>query len=319
MRQQALPHPALRAWCDGRMATTAAVHRRRGPLPATTAEQVRTLARVVETHDGVAAFGEQALLDLADPDAPVVHLTAEGGAGLVGYGVVGLRGPLASAELAVVPGARRTGIGHALLAAARAVGDELGLGPTLVWAHGDLVPARALAERAALAVRRELWQMARDLGDLAGRPGPPALPDGVTLRAYRPGDDDDAWLAVNARAFAWHPEQGRLRAGDLAARRAEPWFRAEDLVLAERAGRVIGFTWLKVEPGATEGELYVLGVDPDAQGLGLGRALTAVTLERLAARGLRRVVLFTEGDNHAAVATYRRAGFEVARRDVQYG
>ncbi|KGM15665.1 hypothetical protein N867_06600, partial [Actinotalea fermentans ATCC 43279 = JCM 9966 = DSM 3133] len=170
--------------------------------------------------------------------------------------------------------------------------------------------------RAALAVRRELWQMARDLGSPFESP---ALPDGVTLRAYRPGLDDDAWLAVNARAFDWHPEQGRLSASDLAARRAEPWFRAEDLVLAERAGRVVGFTWLKVEPGADEGELYVLGVDPDAQGLGLGRALTAVSLQRLAARGLRRVVLFTEGDNHAAVATYRRAGFAVVRRDVQYG
>lgn len=298
------------------MATPAPVHRHDGPLSATTAQQVRGLARAVAEHDGVAAFGEQALLDLTDPEAPVVHLTAERHGGLAGYGVVGLRGPLASAELAVVPGSRRTGLGRALLAAARAVGEEFDLGPTLVWAHGDLTAARALAERAGLAVRRELWQMARDL-DVPAEP--PTLPDGVTLRAYRPGLDDDAWLAVNGRAFDWHPEQGRLRAGDLAARRAEPWFRAEDLVLAERDGSVVGFTWLKVSPGADEGELYVLGVDPAAQGLGLGRALTAVTLERLAARGLRRVVLFTEGDNHAAVATYRHAGFDVVRRDVQYG
>ncbi len=298
------------------MATPAPVHRHDGPLPATTADQVRALARTVADHDGVAAFGEQSLLDLADPDAPAVHLTAERSGGLAGYACVDLRGPLASAELAVVPGARRRGLGRALLAAARAVGDELHLGPTLVWAHGDLPSARALAGRADLRVRRELWQMARDLeGPLEA----PVLPPGVTLRAYRPGADDAAWLAVNARAFHWHPEQGRLQAGDLAARRAEPWFRAEDLVLAERGGRVVGFTWLKVEPGADEGELYVLGVDPDAQGLGLGRALTALTLERLAARGLRRVVLFTEGDNHAAVATYRRAGFAVVRRDVQYG
>lgn len=298
------------------MATPTPVYRHDGPLSATTADQVRALAHAVAEHDGVDAFGEQALLDLADPESHVVHLTAERHGGLAGYGVVDLRGPLASAELAVVPGSRRAGIGRALLAAARAVGDEQGLGPTLAWAHGDLTGARALAERAGLAVRRELWQMARELD---GPVASPELPDGVRLRAYRPGVDDDAWLAVNGRAFDWHPEQGRLRASDLAARRAEPWFRAEDLVLAERDGRVVGFTWLKVTPGADEGELYVLGVDPDAQGLGLGRALTAVTLERLAGRGLRRVVLFTEGDNHAAVATYRRAGFDVVRRDVQYG
>lgn len=301
------------------MATPAPVHRHDGPLSATVADQVRGLAFAIADHDGVPAFGEQALIDVGDPGAPVVHLTAEQWGGLAGYACVDLRGPLASAELAVVPGSRRVGFGRALLAAVRAVGDDAGLGPTLVWAHGDLPPARALADRAGLTVRRELWQMARDLGSPADRVDPPVLPDGVTLRAYRPGEDDAAWLAVNARAFDWHPEQGRLGPADLAARRAEPWFRADDLVLAERDGRLLGFTWLKVEPGAEEGELYVLGVDPDAQGLGLGRALTAVTLERLTARGLRRAVLFTEGDNHAAVATYRRAGFDVVRRDVQYG
>lgn len=301
------------------MATPAPVHRHDGPLSETMADQVRALAFAIADHDGVPAFGEQALIDVGDPGAPVVHLTVEQWGGLAGYACVDLRGPLASAELAVVAGSRRAGIGRALLAAARAVGDDAGLGPTLAWAHGDLPPARALADRAGLTVRRELWQMARDVGGPADRVDPPVLPDGVTLRAYRPGEDDAAWLAVNARAFDWHPEQGRLGPADLAARRAEPWFRADDLVLAERDGRLVAFTWLKVEPGAEEGELYVLGVDPDAQGLGLGRALTAVTLERLTARGLRRAVLFTEGDNHAAVATYRRAGFDVVRRDVQYG
>ena len=105
----------------------------------------------------------------------------------------------------------------------------------------------------------------------------------------------------------------------LAARRAEPWFRADDLVLAERAGRVVAFCWLKVTDPAGDGELYVLGVDPDAQGLGLGRALTRWALDTLRARGLRRAVLYTEGDNHAAVATYLRAGFDVVARHVQYG
>ncbi len=318
MRQKTgSPHGAD-AWCDGSMGMSARVQRHDDPLAPATVGRIRALARATAEHDGVAAFGEQALLDLTDPGAPVVHLTAEHDHAeeLVGYACVDLRGTLASAELAVAPAARRAGIGRALLAAVRAVGDEAGLGPTMVWAHGDLVAARALAARADLTVRRELWQMARDLeGPFAA----PVLPDGVTLRTYRPGADDAAWLALNARAFDWHPEQGRLQAGDLAARRAEPWFRADDLVLAERDGHLVGFTWLKVEPGGEDGELYVLGVDPDAQGLGLGRALTAVTLERLAARGLRSVVLFTEGDNHAAVATYRRAGFDVVRRDVQYG
>lgn len=305
------------------------VRRHDGALDAADVARVRALAAEAAAHDGVAALGEQALLDLADAAAPVVRLTAAPGAAgapgvagdlaLAGYAHVDLRGRPASAELVVAPGARRAGLGRALAAAVRAVAAAAGAAPAHIWAHGDLPAARALAAAVGLTPRRELWQMARDLPGPTGHTDPPVLPDGVTLRQYRPGADDAAVLRVNARAFAWHPEQGRLSAADLAARRAEPWFRAEDLVLAERAGEVVGFTWLKVEPGATDGELYVLGVDPDAQGLGLGRALTAVTLERLAGHGLRRAVLFTEADNRAAVATYRRAGFDVVRRDVQYG
>lgn len=289
-----------------------------GPLDDPTAARVRTLAAAAAAHDGVAPLGEQTFLDLADPGAPAARLLALAGDAVVGYGHVDLRRAPASAELVVAPDARGAGIGAALLAAVRRAADAAGAGPVRVWAHGDLPGARALAALTGLAVRRELWQMARDLPP-HGAPTPaPELPPDVTLRPYRPGADDDAVLAVNARAFAWHPEQGRLDAAGLAARRAEPWFRPEDLLLAERVGRVVAFTWLKVDDPA-DGELYVLAVDPAAQGTGLGRALTAVTLERLAARGLRRAVLFTEADNHPAVATYRRAGFDVVRRDVQYG
>jgi len=97
------------------------------------------------------------------------------------------------------------------------------------------------------------------------------------------------------------------------------WFDADDLLLAEQGGALVGSVWLKVEPGSDEGEIYVLAVAPDAQGRGLGRALTAVALDRMAARGLRRAVLFTEADNHAAVRTYTAAGFTPDRVDAQYG
>jgi len=313
---------AGRAWWDGRVPSPR-VTAHDGPLDDPTAARVRALAEAAAAHDGVAPLGEQTFLDLAEPAAPAARLLAVDGDVLVGYAHVDLRGAPASAELVVAPGARRAGVGTALLAAARAAADEAEAGPARVWAHGDLPAARALAARAGLEARRELWFMARDLTDLptpGGAPADaPALPDGVALRPYRPGADDDALLTVNARAFSWHPEQGRLDAAGLAARRAEPWFRADDLVLAERAGRVVAFCWLKVTDPAGDGELYVLGVDPDAQGLGLGRALTRWALDTLRARGLRRAVLYTEGDNHAAVATYLRAGFDVVARHVQYG
>ena len=137
------------------------------------------------------------------------------------------------------------------------------------------------------------------------------------MRPFVVGKDEAAWLEVNARAFAGHPEQGRMTLADLRARQAEPWFRADDLLLAERAGRLVGFAWLKVEGDV--GELYALGIDPSAQGGGLGRWLTAAALEHLARRGARTGLLYTEATNHAAVHLYTEAGFRRSRVDVQYG
>src|SRR6185312_263827 len=104
-----------------------------------------------------------------------------------------------------------------------------------------------------------------------------------------------------------------------------PWFDADGLFLAfdYKTGRLAGFHWTKVhldQPGL--GEVYVLGVDPDEQGRGLGRALTSVGLNHLAERlsGQREptVMLYTEGDNAAAVRTYQNLGFDVCGVDTAY-
>jgi mycothiol synthase len=62
----------------------------------------------------------------------------------------------------------------------------------------------------------------------------------------------------------------------------------------------------------------VLGVDPDAQGLRLGRALTDLGLAHLRRQGLGEVLLYTEEDNVAAVALYERTGFRRFSVDVSW-
>lgn len=291
------------------------------PLTEADAQAVHRLARAAEHVDQVAPLSEQPLLRLLDADAPTTHLMVRAADDLAGYAQVERGAPgTASAELVVHPFARHHGVGTALLEHALELMDAEDR-VLSVWAHGDLPAARSLAARTGLVVVRELWKMHRPLGATESH-DPATLAPGVTLRRFRPGADDAAWLAVNARTFASHPEQGRMTAADLAARVAEPWFDAASFLLAERDGELVGFCWLKVPADQPQdaprvGEIYALGVDPSAQGLRLGTALTAAGLARLRELGVEVVELYTEGDNTVAIRTYTAAGFTRATVDVQ--
>jgi mycothiol synthase len=154
-------------------------------------------------------------------------------------------------------------------------------------------------------------------------PDEPALPAGVTIRTFRPGADEEAWLAVNRRAFAHHPEQGSWTLADLRLRESEAWFDPAGFFLAERDGRLAGFHWTKVHPdggdgGGPIGEVYVLGVDPGQQGGGLGRGLTLAGLVHLRRLGLADVMLYVDESNTAAVRMYTALGFTLWSTDAMY-
>jgi mycothiol synthase len=276
---------------------------------------VLSLAQTAQHHDGVAPLNEHTLLHLEGTAGSVRHLLSAAADGPAGYAFLDLAGDGAtSAECVVHPDARGQGRGGALV---RALLEQSGARPLEVWAHGDLPAARAVARRAGLRRSRELRRMSRPLGD----PLPPVvLPNGVSVRTFRPGVDDETWVALNARAFASHPEQGRLTVQDLQARRGQPWFDPDGFFVAEREGRLVGFHWTKVHADESPpvGEVYVVGVDPRAQGGGLGRALTLRGLHHLRDAGLASVLLYVEADNAPAVRVYERLGFTVAGVDVQY-
>ena len=187
-----------------------------------------------------------------------------------------------------------------------------------MWAHGLLPAADALARAAGLAMTRSLHRMTRPLTDADAVD--PQLPPGFSVRAFEPGRDDETWVRLNAAAFARHPEQGRLTVADLHERMAQPWFDPAGLILVvEDAGdQVVAFHWTKVEPGSTNGEVYVVGVDPAHQGRGLGGPVTQLGLAHLARLGLGEVELYVDGDNTAARRTYERLGFTDAAVDGQY-
>ena len=285
--------------------------------------------------DGYAPLNEQATLDLrAGRRTP---LLLRDGDVTVGALVIGA-GEL---DLVVHPDFRRRG--HATTALTELFGDagqpgavgsgavaqaaDVAAGLT-AWAHGDHPAARALAERFGFDAVRRLLQLERVLEasaapasrgaqGAAAEAGAEAGADAIVITAFDSDLDADAWVALNARIFAAHPEQGGITAADLAARAAEDWFVAGDFLVARNAGTLIGYNWLKIE-GAAEGEIYVVGVSPEWSGRGLGRRLITAGLERLRQRGVTRATLYVEADNTPAVRLYRSLGFTDRTVDVQY-
>jgi mycothiol synthase len=201
--------------------------------------------------------------------------------------------------------------------------DEVHGGALRLWAHGEHPSAAALAAAMGFVRSRCLWQMRRSL--FAPIPAP-MTPAGVTVRTFEPGRDDKAWVALNARAFAGHPEQGSWTLADLHRRICEPWFNPDGFFLAERDGRLVGFHWTKVHGGGLGdghghepiGEVYIVGVDPTEQGGGLGSALTVIGLCHLRTLGLPQAMLYVDESNTAAIKVYERLGFTHWDTDVMY-
>lgn len=287
-------------------------------LDELTADQAQAVLRIIgdaARSDGMQAVSEQGRLQLHGGKREGVRhflLTVDGE--LIGYAQLEDTDPVEApaAELVVHPSHRGRGHGRALgTALLGASGKRL-----RVWAHGGKSAARHLAQVLGLTLFRELRQLRRPLSPLDIPE--PVFPAGVTVRTFVPGQDDAAWLAVNAAAFAHHPEQGSLTQRDLDDRKAQPWFDPKGFFLAERGGEIIGYHWTKVHAEERLGEVYVLGIRPDAQDGGLGKALTAVGLRHLAAQGMPTAMLYVDADNTAALTVYERLGFVTHEVDLMY-
>ena len=294
-----------------------------GRLGRGRARQVQRLVSRATDADRVRPLSEHVALHLRyGGDEPVRTVLALLNDRVVGYGHLDVTDTVegASAELVVDPEFRRRGIGRAML---QSMIDEVHGGALRLWAHGELPSAAALAAAMGFVRTRCLWQMRRSLYAPIPTPTPPA---GVAVRTFEPGRDDQAWVALNARAFAAHPEQGSWTVADLRRRTREPWFDPDGFFLAERDGRLVGFHWTKVHGGGPGdghghepiGEVYIVGVDPAEQGGGLGSALTVLGLCHLRALGLPQAMLYVDESNTAAIKVYERLGFTHWDTDVMY-
>ena len=185
-----------------------------------------------------------------------------------------------------------------------------GGGSAQVWIH-DVTDA---ADRAAVEVGAVPY---RDL--LQVRCALPTTRSTISTRAFTAADTD-ALVAVNNRAFSWHPEQSGMTRASLEATMAEPWFNADGFRLYEREAELLGFCWTKLHTNMNpvHGEIYVIAVDPSVHGQGLGKPMTLAGLDWISDQGIDHALLYVESDNDAANATYQKIGFVHHQTDRAY-
>lgn len=289
-------------------------------------EQVVQITRLVDAAtetDGVRPLNEHVMLHLRyGGEEAARNLLLYVGDALAGYAHLDPTDPVEgpSAELVIAVDHRGLGYGRVLTGELLARSPD---GRLRLWAHGNHPAASRLATAMGFERIRSLWQMRRSL--YAPLPDP-ELPGDLHVRTFQPGRDEEAWVALNARAFADHPEQGGWTVNDLHKREREPWFDPAGFFLAVREGQLLGFHWTKVHGGdggdghghEPMGEVYVVGVDPQLRGEGVGRALTLVGLGHLRAQGLAQAMLYVDGSNHAAIRLYESLGFTHWDTDVMF-
>jgi mycothiol synthase len=292
-------------------------------LSADEVEAVRRLVDEVTAADGVRPFSDHVMLHLPrGGDADVRHLLVYDDGKLVAAAHLDVTDEVSgsSAELAVHPSARKHGIGRALTSRLLTLTPD---GRLRLWAHGEHPAAGRLAHSMGFTRSRVLWQMRMPLSE----PLPEVtLPEGIEIRTFEVGRDEQAWTEINNRAFAEHPDQGGWGLEEVQLREAESWFDPKGFFLAFRGDRLVGFHWTKVHGSHGDsghghdhppiGEVYVVGVDPSEQGRGLGPALTLLGLHHLQDQGLDDVLLYVDEANTNAIRVYERLGFTRYATDV---
>ena len=252
----------------------------------------------------IAAIGESAEGLVVDPDATLVAVADSVADSPASAGLLARRGK--AWEVRTTRAGETRSVLTALLSHAAHAG-----GGSVSW----FVPAATedhhrAAAASELIPTRKLFQMRCAL--------PLDVHATVEVRPYEPDRDREAWLTANNRAFAWHPDQGGWSGEDVRSRESDSWFDADGFLLHEVDGRLAAFCWTKIHTANEPplGEIYVIAVDPDFRGHGLGRELTLAGLDHLSDRGLGVGMLYVEHDNEAAVGLYRDLGFHIHHEDV---
>jgi len=219
----------------------------------------------------------------------------------------------------ISPDHRRHGLASKLLDHAAHRARELGVKVAHVNISQDNAVARIVLPRLGFRFVRRFFQLRLDISKVRWQDIDQA---GLELCHLQRGDEDKLTRIQN-RAFAgtWGYNLNTME--EIIYWTNLSGSSPEDVILMRDGDKVVGYCWTGIAHGAGSdertGRVFMLGVDPDYRGRGVGKRVLLAGLSYLKSRGFQVVELTVDSRNKIACSLYRSVGFEVRTSSLWYG
>lgn len=184
-------------------------------------------------------------------------------------------------------------------------------------AEANLTSREVLSKLGFQAVRRFI-QLKLKLADVPA----PKVPSSLLLRHLKAGEENKL-AEIQNRSFAgsWGYNQNTVEEIVYLSRMSNCSPRG--IFLACQGDKLVGYCWTRIdcpEPGTdmSQGQIFMLGVDPSYRGRQIGKALLLTALNYLKSKGLNLAELTVDSKNKAACSLYQSVGFKTLKSYLWY-
>ncbi len=218
----------------------------------------------------------------------------------------------------VHPEHRRKGLAEKLLGYATRRAKELKVKVVHVNIRQDNIVAKLVLPKLGFRFVRQFFELSLSLSDL-----PDAAPNVYSYRYLQPGEENKLTQIQN-RCFTgtWGYNPNTIENTTYYINLS--YHSPEDIVLICEGDKPVGYCWTeiscKVETVNSErkGRIFMLGVDPDYRGRGIGKIALLAGLSYLKSKGVQVVELTADSENEAACALYHSVGFKLWTNSLWY-
>lgn len=218
----------------------------------------------------------------------------------------------------VHPEHRRKGLATELFHHASRRARELGARVAYVNVLEENVAAKTLLSKLGFRFVRRFLHLTLELSEAHLLEEEVAL-----LRRHLQRGEEDKLTEIQNRSFAdtWGYNPTTLE--EIVYRLNMIGCSPEDVILIYQGDRSVGYCWTLVNPeasaaGTKVGRIYMLGVDTDYRGSGIGERALVAGLAYLKGKGIEVAELTVDSQNAAACALYKSGGFKIASTSAWY-